>query len=295
MHSGSAKGYLFAVLSAVIYGCMPLMSKYIYADGVDPLTLVFLRNVFSLIPLGVLAYVQQKHLRIPLKILPSIGLISTLGCIVTPILLFFSYQFIPSGMATVFHFAYPAVVMIGGILFFKQKVYSVNILCMVLCIAGIGLFYTPGHSLNPTGSVLALSSAFSFAAYVLLLSHFDNRNVPGFLFCFYTTLISSILSLLICLFTDRLFLPNTMIGWGLCILFSLSITTGAVVLFQQSTFLIGGERVSILSTLEPITSVVIGLFIFKETMGIRTFIGTVLVLLASILIVVFGKKTKKKA
>lgn len=295
MHSGSAKGYLFAVLSAVIYGCMPLMSKYIYADGVDPLTLVFLRNVFSLLPLGLLAYLQQKRLKIPLRILPSIALISSLGCIVTPILLFFSYQFIPSGTATVFHFAYPAVVMIGGIVFFKQKVHSVNIICMVLCIVGIGLFYTPGHPLEPTGSVLALSSAFTFAAYVLLLSRFDNRNVPGFLFSFYTTLISSILSLLICLCTNRLFLPNTAMGWGLSVLFSLLITTGAVVLFQKSTFLIGGERVSILSTLEPITSVVIGLLVFKEPMGIRTFIGTVLVLLASILIVVFGKKTKKKA
>ena len=29
----------FALLSAVIYGCMPLMAKYIYADGVTPLTL----------------------------------------------------------------------------------------------------------------------------------------------------------------------------------------------------------------------------------------------------------------
>jgi len=51
----TVKGYLFAVLSAVIYGCMPLMAKHIYADGVNPLTLVFLRNLFSLIPLGLLA------------------------------------------------------------------------------------------------------------------------------------------------------------------------------------------------------------------------------------------------
>ena len=34
-------GYVYAVLSAVIYGCMPLMAKLIYADGVNSLTLSF--------------------------------------------------------------------------------------------------------------------------------------------------------------------------------------------------------------------------------------------------------------
>ena len=78
-------------------------------------------------------------------------------------------------------------------------------------------------------------------------------------------------------------------------LFSLLVTTGAVVLFQQSTFLIGAERVSILSTLEPITSVIIGLFVFKEPLGMRMLFGTVLVISASILIVIFDKKATQKA
>ena len=94
MQNKSIKGYVFAVLSAVIYGSMPLMSKYIYADGVNPFTLVFLRNAFSLIPLALLAYREHKTLKIPAKLLPSIALIGVLGCSVTPILLFSSYQFI---------------------------------------------------------------------------------------------------------------------------------------------------------------------------------------------------------
>lgn len=27
------KGYLYIILSAVIYGCMPMAAKFIYADG----------------------------------------------------------------------------------------------------------------------------------------------------------------------------------------------------------------------------------------------------------------------
>ena len=290
MQSKTAKGYLFAILSAVIFGCMPLMSSYIYADGVTPMTLVFLRNALSLLPLGLLAYKEHGSLKIPVKLLPSISLIAVLGCCITPLLLFSSYQFIPSGAATVIHFAYPAIVMLGGIVFFKQKIQAMNVLCVVLCITGISLFYSPEQSLNFTGSALSLGSAFSFAAYVLLLSRFDTTDVSGFLFSFYIALFSSIASLLLCLITNNLALPTTAFGWGMCVVFSLLVTTGAVVMFQQSAFLIGGEKVSILSTLEPITSVVIGGIVFHEIISLQVVIGTVLVIAASIFIVIFGKK-----
>ena len=266
------------------------MSKYIYADGVNPFTLVFLRNLFSVLPLGALAYKECKTLKVAIKSLPSISLISVLGCSFTPMLLFSSYQFIPSGTATVFHFAYPAVVMVAGILLFKNKVQITNIVCMLLCVLGVSLFYTPQQTLSPVGSVLALSSAITFAAYVLLLSRFNRRNGSGFLFCFYIAIVSSIFSLIICLLTKNLSLPTTLLGWGLCVLFSLLVTTGAVTLFQQSTFLIGGEKASILSTLEPITSVIIGGIVFKEQIGVRVILGTVLVVTASILIVLLGTK-----
>ena len=292
MKSNIYKGYIYAILSAVIFGCMPLMAKYIYADGVNPMSLVFLRNLLALPSLAILAWMQSKTLKVPVKSLPSMGIIGIIGCCVTPILLFSSYQFIPSGTATVIHFAYPAVVMIGGLLFFRQKLRVMGIASMVLCITGICMFYTPGESLDLTGSLLALASAVSFASYVLLLSRFDSTRVSGFLFNFYVTMVCSIFTLIVCLATNSLALPASLSGWGLCAVFSLLVTTGAVVLFQQSTFLIGGDRASILSTLEPITSVLLGYIFFREPFGIRVALGTALVVAASILIVLPGKRKK---
>ena len=288
-----AKGYLFAVFSAVIYGCMPLMAKHIYVDGVNPLTLVFLRNLFSLVPLAILAYRQQKTLKIDPALFPRIGLISLLGCCVTPILLFSSYRYIASGTATVFHFAYPAIVILVEVLFLNKKVPPFNIISVLLCVTGISLFYTPQESLSLAGSVLALLSAATFAGYVVMLSHFDSRRVSGFLFSFYIVLVSTVTTCIICLTTNSLALPATSLGWGLCILFSLSVTTGAVVLFQQSTFLIGGERASILSTLEPITSIIIGAVVFGEPFGLRVCFGTILVVTASILTALTNMRNKK--
>lgn len=288
----NVKGCLFAVLSAVIYGCMPLMAKYIYADGVNPLTLVFLRNLFSLVPLGLLALRERGTLKIETRLLPSVSMISLLGCCITPVLLFSSYRFIASGTATVFHFAYPAVVVLFEILFLRKKAQMKNIACVLLCVGGIALFYSPGSALNFEGSALSLLSALTFAAYVILLSHFDRSRLSGFAFSFYIALVSGVASFLLCLATGSLALPSTLLGWGLSVLFSLLVTTGAVVLFQQSTFLVGGEIASILSTLEPITSTVIGILVFHEPFGIRVVLGTALVVAASLLTAFFNLRKK---
>lgn len=285
-------GYLFAILSAVIYGCMPLMAKHIYADGVNPMSLVFLRNFFSLPPLAALALRETKTLKIPIKLLPSISLISLLGCCITPILLFSAYPFMASGTATVFHFIYPAVVVISEILFFKNKAQPGNIIGVFLCFWGVSFFYSPGEPISLPGSALALLSGITFAAYVVLLAHFGKGSISNSLFCFYVTAVSSIATLIICIAADSLVLPSSPLGWGLCVLFSLLVTTGAVSLFQQSTFLIGSERTSILSTLEPITSIVLGVICFGEPLGPRVIIGSVLVVTASVLIAVFDMRKK---
>lgn len=289
MNKQQAKGYIFVLISAVIYGCMPLMAKYIYADGVNPLTLVFLRNFLALPSLAILALINDKTLKVPLKVLPPISLVSFLGCTITPILLFSSYQYLASGTATVFHFIYPAVVVVCELLIFKKKARLGNILGVVLCLAGVCCFYTPGQIPNLTGSLLALGSGVLFASYILSLSFFKEKMGTGFLFSFYIALSSSIFTLLIGIFTNSIMLPSSLNGWLLCLLFANLVTTGAVVLFQQGAFIIGGEKASILSSVEPATSVIVGAIVFLEPMSIPVIIGSILVIGASIVIITIKK------
>ncbi len=285
MNKQQAKGYIFVLLSAVIYGCMPLMAKYIYADGVNPLTLVFLRNFLALPSLAVLSLIKDKSLKVSFNVLPKISLVSFLGCTITPILLFSSYKYLPSGTATVFHFIYPAVVVLSELLIFKKKARLGNILGIILCISGICCFYTPGQIPDLMGSLLALGSGVLFASYILSLSFFKEKMGTGFLFSFYIALASSIFTLLIGIFTNSIMLPSSLNGWLLCLLFANLVTTGAVVLFQQGAFIIGGEKASIISSVEPATSVIVGAIVFLEPMSVPVIVGSCLVIGASIVVI----------
>ena len=294
MKNKQLAGYACAILSAVIYGCMPLMANYIYADGVNALTLSLLRNLLALPSLAILALLQKKTLKCAPRVLLPLGLPALFGGVLTPVLLFGSYALIPSGTATVFHFAYPSIVLLIGLIFLRKKFSASTLISVLICFVGILLFYDPSQALDPIGAALALGSALAFAIYVVLLPRFQTEQFSGFLFCFYFALWSSVILLVICLATGQLCLPSSLLGWGLCLLFATSVTTGAVVLFQQGALLIGGEKASILSSLEPITGVVIGIALLQDPAKPLVLIGSALVIASSILIAVTDLRAAKK-
>lgn len=288
------KGYLLVITSAVIFGCLPLLVKGIYAEGVNPPSVILLRNLLSAPLAGLIARYQYGSLRIPRKAFPSVAAIGIVGCCVAPLMLGSSYAYIASGTATIFHFIYPAAVVVGGILCYREKLTGGYLVSVLLCVAGICLFYTPGDPLDPWGSALALLSGVVYAAYILLLAHFQHPQVRGYLLSFYMFSVNAAVMLLVCLAGNMLTLPRSLTGWGLCFVLAVVVNVCAVAMFQRGTFLIGGPRASVLSTLEPITSVFVGALVMQETVNLGEGIGSALVILASLLIVWcdMGKKPR---
>ena len=285
-----SKGYVCIILSAVIFGCMPLMAKHIYADGANAITLVLLRNAISLPMLFGLAFARRESFSASPKRIASVILVGIFGCAITPVLLFSSYNYMDSGTATVLHFVYPALVLVLELLFLRSRVRGANIIAILLCIAGIAFFYPPGGALNVTGSALALLSGLAYAAYIFLLGKFGRGSMGGYAFSFFATLGSAVALLAACLLSDGFSLPKSLFGWLLCAVFAFVINVGAVVLFQNGAFLIGGQKASILSTVEPITSLIIGFAFLNEHVGLLSVIGSVLIISASVLISVFDKE-----
>ena len=104
---------------------------------------------------------------------------------------------------------------------------------------------------------------------------------------------ASLFTLLFCLFQGGLSLPQTFLGWALCTVFALLVTCGAVALFQNASFAIGGEKTAILSTLEPITGFLVGVFVFSDPVGLGPVVGSVLVVVSGLLIPFFDLRRKK--
>lgn len=286
------KGCLYVVLSAILFGCMPLMAKNIYAEGVNAISLVLLRNILAVPVFYLLLCIKKIDIH-PVKVgaIKRIVLLGLFGSVLTPALLFSSYNYISSGTATTLHFIYPVFVLLCCAVFFHDKIGLVKGCSVMLGSIGMLFFYTPGESSQFFGMALAVASGITYAAYIVYLDKSGLGKEHPFKIGFGMTVSCSVMLGLCVMLSGELTLPTSLLGWALCLLFAMVIMAGAVVLFQMGAAIVGPQRAAILSTFEPITGIAIGSMAFGEPFGIKTALGAVLIIAAVVLLAVFDKKT----
>lgn len=283
------KGILSVIISATIFGSMPLMAKIVYQAGGNAISLTFYRFLLILPFLYLLIKRDDKEsLKIEKEELKKIALVATLGYGATALLLYLSYNYIPSGMATTIHFIYPVFVILGCIFFFKEKPSIVKTIAVVLCVLGVLMFYDGNGNINFVGIFLSFASSITFAFYTVYIDKSGLKQMNTKKLTFYLCLIASIMMLIFSIITKTFTINMKPIGWIMTLFLSLSVGLG-VNLFQIGIKTVGPQSTSILSTFEPITSVIIGVFLLNESFGIKTFFGIGLILLAVITISIFER------
>lgn len=279
------KGIAYVAISAFLFGCMPLLAKNIYLLGGNAVTLVFHRFslalpiLFILIRKDFCAITKEEFIKVTIL---SFGLAGT------PVLLYISYNYIASGTATAIHFMYPILVVLAYVIFFRQKISMVKVICIVLSTTGILLFYTNDKS-NVIGILIAFASAISFTFYIIYLDRSGLKTMPSLKLTFYLSAVSSVELFLFSSVTKTLTFNIKPLGWILTFVLVIFISIIATVLFQIGVKIIGPQRTAILSTLEPITSIVIGVIAFNEAFNIKIGMGMFFIILSVVLLTIFDK------
>lgn len=272
-----SKGKVYIVLSAIIFGLMPLGASLAYRGGSNALQLVFFR-LSVVIPLyWFLARKKGQSLKLTRKQAVQIQFLS-LGFTFTPISLYLSYYYIDSGVATTLHFMYPLIVVMACWIFYAEKPGLKMWLCLLLTL--IGLFMNmPRESAGILGIVLALISALTYAFYVVYLAKSGLRELGSMALLFHICLFGSLQTgLVTTLFKS--WSPMNAFGVMGSVVFALVVSFGAMS-FQKGTFIIGPQKASILSTLEPLTSILVGLLLLGDRITLISGSGLVLILLSS--------------
>lgn len=292
-NSKQISGMIFTIISGILFGTMPLMAKAAYALGSNAFTVSFGRFVTGTVFSGLVVLLRYGSIfAISRKQLAHIGFLSIFFSAL-PCLLYASYQYIDSGLATTLHFTYPVIVTLIYALVFRTKIGKINILCVVLCMAGVLLMYNSQGSSDATGMVLALVSGLVYSIYIVGLERGDLRDLPVMMVTFWLSLFCTILVFLFSIPTHVLVLD---IGWKAWIPYAglgFIATVIGVSCFQLGIARCGAIRSSLLSTVEPITSVVIGVMVFDEVLGLRNLFGIALIL-SAVCIVVLSRKTEEK-
>jgi len=282
-------GYIIAVISAILYGLMPMFAKTVYASGSNSYTVVFLRMCIGSVTFFLFYKLSTGgSIGVTKEELKQLVLCS-LGYGLTPILLYTSYNYLASGLATTLHFVYPVFVVLGSALFGIEKLTKRKVLCCVLCMAGIIAFYTPGGDISIKGIIIALSSGIIYAFYTVYLAASDLFEMDPYKLSFWKHLFSAGIVLSFALVLRKFMWPGNMNGWIFMLMLGLG-TAAASFLYQQAAKLAGAQETSILSTFEPLTSVFVGTLVYDEQLTPRSIAGIICILASVILLGLEGKK-----
>lgn len=279
------KGIIFAVTSAAIFGFMPLMTMIMFKRGINELSATFYRFFYASFFFYFLAVHENKG-KLSLNRIEFRKLcILSFFFVLTPILLFSSYKKIDSSMATVLHFTYPICILLIHSLIYRSKISLIEYVCTFTATYGIFLMADIHDVSNVTGIINALLSAVTYSIYSVYLEK-ELKNMPPYKLCFFMVCFSAIIAFVISVFTNKLVVINDIKFTAYCIFYSLSLTVFGVMFYQKGVTYIGSRKTSMLSTLEPTVSAVVGIALLHEIPSCRTFIAILLIIISSMSVII---------
>lgn len=285
-------GVICVILSAILFGTMPLLARIAYAHGSNAYTVAFTRFFFGSIVLGIIVSVLPNcSIKVSGSEFLTLLKLSAPYALM-PILLYKSYTYIDSGMATTLHFTYPVAVMLIMVIFCKARLNIKQIICAVLCVGGMALLFTPNGQMSAPGILLAVMSGIVYAVYIVLLGRSIVKKLHSLVLAFWISLLSMVEIGAIALFSGDLVFHLDAAGWAAEVGMALFATVFALVLFQRGVFLCGEVKASLFSTLEPLTGIIIGLVVFHETLYTKEVIGMIAILTATVLLAIPTGRTE---
>ena len=290
-------GALMVVVAAIAFSGKAIIIKLAYRHGVDAVTLLTLRMLFSA-PLFVLVAwwaVRGPTVR-PLSRadLRSIGILGLIGYYLSSYLDFLGLQYITAALERLILFLNPTFVLLFSALLFKRRVTGRDIVALVLCYAGIGLVF--GHDVTTQsgnvalGSFWVLLSALTYAAYLMGSGRLVGR-VGSLRFASYAGLVSCggvIVQYVVTRDASVILSQPPQVYW-LALLMAAVSTVLPIVLMSEGIRRIGASHASIIGSVGPIATIFLGFFFLEEPITAFQLGGAGLVL-AGVLAISLQKK-----
>jgi len=291
-------GIFYAIISSASFGFSPLFSIGLLAAGLSNFDVLSYRWGIAGIVLMIYAFAKKKTLRInSFDEGWKIVLLSALRAI-TSVTLLIGYANISSGIASTINFMYPVIVALCMMFIFGEHKSWVDMLAIAAAIFGVYLLAS-GDSLivengnTKLGLTCSIISAFSFAAYYILMKRLKADKIEVVKFTTWIMLLSAVY-FIICAFVleGKLTMITGVKNWMYILGLGLWSTMISNFTGVKAVRRIGPTLTSILGALQPVTAVVLGILFLHEHLYTRSLIGIILILIA-VTVVVMHQNNKQ--
>ncbi len=288
------KGYLLAALAAAAYGTNPAFAVPLYAEGMNPNSVLLFRYLLGIPLLGLMVVGRGHSLRLnkgewgQVALLGILMALSSLG-------LFESYKYMNSGIASTLLFVYPVMVAVIMVLFFHERFKASTAVCLALMAIGLSLLTRAGEGgeVSPYGCLLVMVSALTYALYIVIVNvNRQIKGIPTSKLLFYLLGFGSLLFAALIPLGSPLTLPPSGGAWLNLLALAVIPTVLSLACTTVAIQAIGSTPTAIFGALEPVTAVVLSVALLGQGITAREIIGGALIVAATTIVVAGGPVDK---
>jgi drug/metabolite transporter (DMT)-like permease len=174
--------------------------------------------------------------------------------------------------------------MLTNVLFFREKITWWKLLSLVLGFGGVLTFVGASRDSDMIGVVLALGSVASYAFLMIGIERTAIKDMPAVRMSIYSHTTSLIGSFIIGTATGQLNFKLTPGAWVSSVAVALMVAVGAFTLLNYAIIKCGASTTAIIAMLEPLTGVLFGWLILKESLSPINLLGFLLIMSGVVLV-----------
>ena len=272
--------------SAAGFGAMAVFGKLAYDEGTTVGTLLSARFALAALLFWVLVFMggerstglrrlARRDLLIALG-LGAFGYAAQAGCF------FAALDRIDASLLSLLLYTYPSMVAVAAIVLRRERADGRRFTALALASGGLVLVLANAEAgtLDPVGAVLALAAALVYTTYILTSQGIAGRISPTVLSALVCTGATITLTAGTAAIGDLQPGAVTAAGWGWLLSLAVVSTVVAVSLFFAGLKRVGPTSAAILSTAEPVVTVILAFLVFGELLGPLQLLGGALVIVA---------------
>ncbi|MGM9872688.1 MAG: EamA family transporter [Muribaculaceae bacterium] len=292
INSNSVVGYTAGVVTGVAYGLNPLFAMPLMSNGASVDSILFFRYFIAVALLGLYLAWRRASFRVTLQ---QGALLAVLGLLfaASSILLFESYRYIPSGLATTLIFLFPVMVALIMVLLGVYPTWQVWLSIAisfvgVIAMTGVGT----GTAAHPVGVLLSIGSALSYAIFIVIVNRSRSiARVSNTVLTFYALAVGSIVFGLRIIASDSAPMVGISgtVAWVNLIGLALLPTIISTATLSVATRRIGAAKASVLGVFEPITAIIVGVAVLGEPLTLNIILGISLAIAAVLFMVISSR------
>ena len=282
-------GTALCVASAAAFGAMAVFGKLAYDEGVTVGTLLAVRFALAAALFWALVLLTGEHRQLRslgrrdvsiALALGAGGYAAQAGCF------FAALDRIDASLLSLLLYTFPSMVAVTAIALGRERADARRLVALGLASGGLVLVMATARAgaLDAAGAALALGAAVVYTTYILSSQGIAGRVRPMLLSAIVCT--GAALTLTIGSAALGELRPGdvTTAGWGWLLGIAVVSTVIAVSLFFAGLKRVGPTAASVLSTVEPVVTVVLAFLVFGELLGALQLLGGAFVIAAVIVL-----------